>query len=186
MFLSHTANPHWLSILYMVVYMFPVERYPLDCKEIKSVSLKGNQPCILAGRTDAEAEAPIFCHLMQTHDSLEKTLMLGKTEGRRRRGHQRMRWLDGITDAMNMNSGRWWGKRRPGMLQSMRSRRVRNNWVTEQQQYDSMLLSPFFPPSLLPPSPCLYVCSLCYILTHIYGIQKDSTDEPICRAAMET
>ena len=53
----------------MVVYMFPLERYPLDCKEIKSVSLKGNQPCILAGRTDAEAEAPIFCHLMQTHDT---------------------------------------------------------------------------------------------------------------------
>jgi len=43
---------------------------------------------------------------MQTHDSLEKTLMLGKTEGRRRRGHQRMRWLDGITDAMNMNLGK--------------------------------------------------------------------------------
>ena len=55
------------------------------------------------GRTDAEAEAPIFGHLMQTGDSLEKTLLLGKTEGRRGRGRQRMRWLDGITDSMGMS-----------------------------------------------------------------------------------
>ena len=50
-----------------------------------------------------------FGHLMRTDDSLEKSLMLGKTEGRRRKGHQRMRWLDGITDAMNMNLGKLQG-----------------------------------------------------------------------------
>ena len=55
------------------------------------------------GRTDAEAEIPIFGHLIQRADSSEKTLMLGKTEGRRRRGQQRMRWLDGITDLMDMS-----------------------------------------------------------------------------------
>ena len=55
------------------------------------------------GRTDAKAETPIFGHLMQRTDSLEKTLMLGKIEGRRRRGWQRMRWLDGITDSMGMS-----------------------------------------------------------------------------------
>ena len=55
------------------------------------------------GTTDAEAEAPILGHLIQRVDSFEKTLMPGKTEGRRRRGRQRMRWLDGITDAMDMN-----------------------------------------------------------------------------------
>ena len=54
------------------------------------------------GRTDVEAETPIFGHLMQRADSFEKTLMLGKIEGRRRRGQQRMRWLDGITDSMDM------------------------------------------------------------------------------------
>ena len=57
------------------------------------------------GRTDVEAETPIFDHLMQRADSFEKTLMLGKIEGRRRRGRQRMRWLDGITDSMDMGLG---------------------------------------------------------------------------------
>ena len=60
------------------------------------------------GRTDAEAEAPMLWSLDLKSDSLEKTLMLGKTEGRRRRGQQRMRWLDGITDAKDMNLGKFW------------------------------------------------------------------------------
>ena len=58
---------------------------------------------MFVGRTDAEAEAPILWPLMQRVDSFEKTLMLGKIEGRRRRGRQRMRWLDGITDPMDMS-----------------------------------------------------------------------------------
>ena len=68
-----------------------------------------------------------FVHLMQRADSLEKTLMLGKIEGRRRRGGQRMRWLDGITDSMDMNLsefGRWLRTGRPGMLRFMWSQRV--------------------------------------------------------------
>ena len=55
------------------------------------------------GRTDDEAETPYFGHLMRRADSLEKTLMLGKIEGRRRRGRQGMRWLDGISDSMDMS-----------------------------------------------------------------------------------
>ena len=70
----------------------------LVCKEIKSVNHKGNQSWILTGKTDVEA--PIFGHLMQRADSLEKTLILGKIEGRRKSGQQRMRWLD---DSMDMS-----------------------------------------------------------------------------------
>ena len=76
---------------------------PLDCKEIQPVNPKGNQSWIFTGRTDAEAEASYFGHLMWRTDSLEKTLMLGKIEGGRRRGRQRMRWLDDITNWMDIN-----------------------------------------------------------------------------------
>ena len=76
---------------------------PLDCKEIQPVNPKGNKSWIFIGRTNAEAEAPDFGHLVQRTDSLEKTLMLGKIEGRRRRGWQRMRWLNGITDLIDMS-----------------------------------------------------------------------------------
>ena len=75
----------------------------LDCKEIKPANPKGNQSWIFIGRTDTEAEALIFCHLMWRTDSSETTLLLGKIEGRRRRGWQRMRWLDGITDSTDMS-----------------------------------------------------------------------------------
>ena len=77
---------------------------PLDSKEIKPLNLKENQPWILVGRTDAKAETLYFGHLMWTADLLEKSLMLGKIEGRRREG-QKMRWLDGITNAMDVNLG---------------------------------------------------------------------------------
>ena len=75
----------------------------LDCKEIHPVHPEGDQSWVFIGRSDAEAETQYFGHFMRRVDSLEKTLMLGGIGGRRRRGQQRMRWLDGITDSMDMS-----------------------------------------------------------------------------------
>ena len=75
---------------------------PLDCKEIQPVHSEGDQPWDFFGRNDAKAEIQYFGHLMRRVDSLEKTLMLGGIGGRRR-GRPRMRWLDGITDSMDVS-----------------------------------------------------------------------------------
>ena len=101
---------------------------PLDCKEIQLFHPK-NQSWVFIGRIDVEAETPNFGHLMRRPDSFEKTLILGKIEGGRRRGQQRMRWLDGITDVIHefeqasgvgMDREAW-------CVQSMGSQRVRHN-----------------------------------------------------------
>ena len=75
----------------------------LDCKEIQPVHPKGDQSWIFIGRTVLKLKLQYFGHLMRRADSLEKTLMLRGIGGRRRRGWQRMRWLDGITDSMDMS-----------------------------------------------------------------------------------
>ena len=76
---------------------------PLGCKEIQLVHPKGDLSWVFIERPDAKAETPIFWHLMGRVDSLEKILMLGGIGGRRRRGQQRMRWLDGITKSIDMS-----------------------------------------------------------------------------------
>ena len=77
---------------------------PLDCKEIQPVHSEGDQPWDFFGRNDAKVKLQYFGHLMRRVDSLEKTLMLGGIGAKRRRGRQRMRWLDGITDLMDVES----------------------------------------------------------------------------------
>ena len=76
---------------------------PLDCKEIQPVHSEGDQPWDFFGRNDAKVESQYFGHLMRRVDSLEKTLILEGIVGKRKRGQQRMRWLDGITDLMDVS-----------------------------------------------------------------------------------
>ena len=84
-----------------ISFYYLINPWLLDCKEIQPVHSKGDKSWVFFGRNDANTETPVLWHLMRRVDSLEKTLMLGGIGGRRRRGQQRITWLDGITDSMD-------------------------------------------------------------------------------------
>ena len=110
---------------------------PLDCKEVKPVSTKEDQSWIFIGRISAEAKGPNFGNLMWRVDSLEKTLMLEKINRKRRRGQQRMAWLDSITDSVGMNMSKLQKileDREPCKLQSTGPQKVGHDLVIKQRQ----------------------------------------------------
>ena len=144
-------SEHWRTDAFELWLWRRLLRVPWTARRSTQSILKELGPgCSLEGLM-LKLKLQYFGHLMWRADSLEKTLMLGKIEGKRTRGRQRMRWLDGITNTMDIRlvgSGSWWWTGRPGVLRFMVSQRVRYDWASELNWYIYSL--PVEPPYSLP------------------------------------
>ena len=132
--LEHKTE-HWRIDVYELRYWRRHLRVPWTARRSNQSILKEINPEYLLERLMLKLKLQYYGHLMWSADSLEKTSMLGKIGGRRRRGQQRASWMDGITQWTWVwaSSRRWWWIGKPGMLQSRGSQRVGHNWATEQQ-----------------------------------------------------
>ena len=139
--LDYKESEHWWIDAFELWCWRILLRIPWTARRSNQSILKEISPEYSLEEQRLKLKLQYSGHLMQRVDSFEKTLMLAKTEDGRRRGWQRMRWLNGITDSMNIvwvNSGSWWWTGWPDVLQSMGSQRVRHDWATKLNWTDTL------------------------------------------------
>ena len=138
---------------------------PLDCKDIKPVNPKGNQPWRFIGRNMLKLKLQYFGHPMWRANSLENTLMLGKIEGRKRRGQQRMRWLNGITNSVDMILTKVWERVKTWEAWYIAVHEVTKSW-TWLSNWTTIIIDSGFGPNSLEVRPSWHSLSWPSLILH--------------------